>query len=89
MINPKKARKEEERENKQMGPTEDKSQRGRFKTNHIIHYSECKWTKPSYQTEGETSAMAEGGGRLGEEKWRFSIVTIGNYWIRWAHFNPM
>lgn len=50
-----------------MGQIENKYQRGRFKTNHIIHYSECKWTKPSNQTEEETSGMTEGGGKLGDQ----------------------
>lgn len=52
MTNPKKAGRSKERENIPMGQIESKYQEGKFKTNHIIHYSKCKWIKSSDQTGG-------------------------------------
>lgn len=47
MTNPKKAGRSKERENIPMGQIESKYQEGKFKTNHIIPYSKCKWIKSS------------------------------------------
>lgn len=59
MTNPKKAGKSKERENTQMGQIESKYQEGKFKTNRIICYSKCKWTKSSDQTGGGTFGIAD------------------------------